>query len=90
MTKRHELTPAAPWVELTVDQDELVARLLNRAQTEGRADDTEEACVARLKKYHSETAPIVPFYESKGLVRRVDGNAAPDVVTERIKSVLSS
>lgn len=55
-----------------------------------RADDTEEACVARLKKYHSETAPIVPFYESKGLVRRVDGNAAPDVVTERIKSVLSS
>lgn len=55
-----------------------------------RADDTEEACVARLKKYHSETAPIVPFYESKGLVRRVDGNAAPDVVTERIKTALSS
>lgn len=55
-----------------------------------RADDTEAACVARLKKYHSETAPIVPFYESKGLVRRVDGNAAPDIVTERIKSVLSS
>lgn len=54
-----------------------------------RADDTEEACVARLKKYHSETAPIVPYYEGKGLVRRVDGNAAPDVVTERIKSALS-
>lgn len=54
-----------------------------------RADDTEEACVARLKKYHSETAPIIPFYESKSLVRHVDGNAAPDVVTDRIKSVLS-
>ncbi len=54
-----------------------------------RADDTEKACVARLKKYHSETAPIVPFYESKGLVRRVNGNAAPDVVTDRIKDVLS-
>lgn len=62
---------------------EVVDRLVHRA------DDTEEACVARLKKYHSETAPIVPFYESKGLVRHVDGNAAPDVVTDRIKSVLS-
>lgn len=49
-----------------------------------RADDTEEACRARLEKYHSETAPIVPFYETQGLLRRVDGNAAPDTVTERI------
>jgi adenylate kinase len=54
-----------------------------------RKDDTEEACIARLKKYHSETAPIIPFYEEQGLIRRVDGNAAPDEVTDRIKAVLS-
>ena len=53
-----------------------------------RADDTEEACVARLQKYHSETAPIIPFYGEKGLIKRVDGNASPDEVTERIRSVL--
>lgn len=54
-----------------------------------RKDDTEEACLTRLGKYHSETAPIIPFYEAKGLLRRVDGNASPDEVTERIKSVLA-
>lgn len=54
-----------------------------------RKDDTEVACVARLEKYHSETAPIIPFYEAKGLIRRVDGNASPDEVTARIKAVLS-
>ncbi len=54
-----------------------------------RKDDTKEACVARLEKYHSETAPIIPFYEAHGLIRRVDGNAAPDEVTARIKSVLA-
>ena len=53
-----------------------------------RKDDTEEACRARLEKYHSETAPIVPFYEKQGLLRRVDGNAAPDTVTERILGAL--
>ena len=33
------------------------------------SDDTEEACRARLKKYHGETTPIVPFYEAQGLLR---------------------
>ncbi len=54
-----------------------------------RKDDTEEACVARLEKYHSETAPIVPFYDGKGLLRRVDGVGTPDEVTARIKTALS-
>lgn len=54
-----------------------------------RKDDTEVACIARLEKYHSETAPIIPFYEEQGLIRRVNGNAAPDEVTARIKTVLA-
>ncbi len=53
-----------------------------------RKDDTEEACRARLEKYHSETAPIVPFYEAQGILKRVDGNAAPDEVSQRIMQVL--
>lgn len=53
-----------------------------------RKDDTAEACKKRLEKYHSETAPIVPFYEAKGILKRVDGDAPPDNVTERIFSVL--
>ena len=54
-----------------------------------RKDDTEVACIARLEKYHSVTAPIIPFYEEKGLIRRVDGNASPDEVTARIKAALT-
>ncbi len=53
-----------------------------------RKDDTEEACRARLEKYHSETAPIIPFYEAQGTLKRVDGNAAPDEVSRRIEQVL--
>ena len=53
-----------------------------------RKDDTEEACRARLGKYHSETAPIIPFYEAQGRLKRVDGNAAPDEVSRRIEQVL--
>jgi adenylate kinase len=53
-----------------------------------RKDDTAEACRARLDKYHSETAPVVPFYEQKGVLRRVDGVGTPDEVTARLMKVL--
>jgi len=53
-----------------------------------RKDDTEEACRARLDKYHSETAPVIPFYQGKGLLRRVDGVGTPAEVTARITSAL--
>lgn len=54
-----------------------------------RKDDTEEACRQRLAKYHSETAPIVPFYEGAGLLRRVDGVGEPDEVTSRLTRALA-
>ena len=54
-----------------------------------RDDDTSDAVRERLAKYHRDTAPIVPFYESKGLLRRVDGLASPDVVTERLLAALA-
>ena len=54
-----------------------------------RKDDTEEACRARLTKYHSETAPVIPFYEQKQLVHRVDGVGKPAEVTARIIAALA-
>ena len=44
----------------------------------------------RIAKYHSETAPIVPFYMDKGILRRVDGVGDPDTITQRITAVLNS
>lgn len=53
-----------------------------------RKDDTKEAVTSRLAKYHSETAPIVPFYEDKGILLRVNGVGDPDEVSKRMMSVL--
>lgn len=55
-----------------------------------RKDDTIEAVTMRVQKYHSETAPIIPFYADQGLLRRVDGVGDPDTITERIRAVLAS
>ena len=55
-----------------------------------RKDDTVEAVQTRLAKYHSETAPIIPYYEERGILRRVDGVGEPDKVTERIVAVLKT
>ena len=61
-----------------------------RAHVVQRKDDTEQACVARLQKYHSETAPIIPFYRDKGLLKEIDGVGTPAEVTERITQALGS
>jgi adenylate kinase len=75
-------------VVLTVDGDEVVQRLLQRAQTEGRADDTEEVIRHRQEVYAEQTAPLVEVYGERGLVREVDGMGEVDEVSERVFAVL--
>lgn len=53
-----------------------------------RKDDTAQACSERLVKYHSETKPVLPFYERKGILLRIDGNGSPDDVNARIAAAL--
>src|SRR5690606_17682044 len=60
-------------IELTVDTDEVVQRLLARAQEQGRADDTEEVIRERMRLYAEETAPLAAVYADRGLLHRVDG-----------------
>jgi adenylate kinase len=63
--------------------DTIAARLVHRA------DDSPEAVKARLDKYHADTVPIIPFYERKGLLVRIDGIGSPDEVEARIKAALA-
>ncbi len=49
-----------------------------------RHDDTEETCRKRLLKYHRETEAVIPYYEQRGLLRRIDGTRDPDEVTRQI------
>lgn len=54
-------------VELVVEEDVLMARLLNRAIVEGRADDNEETIKKRFAVYHSQTAPLAEWFEKEGM-----------------------
>ena len=53
-----------------------------------RADDNEAAVRTRMAEYRAKTAPILPYYEAKGLVRRVDGMAPIAEVNEAIETIL--
>jgi len=55
-----------------------------------RADDKAETVVPRLKAYHEQTAPLLPYYEGRGILRKVDGMAEIDDVTRQIEDVLAS
>jgi adenylate kinase len=71
-------------VVLTVDKDEIVQRLLQRAELEGRSDDTEEVIRRRQEVYLEETAPLIEVYKGRGLVHEIDGMGDVDDVTKRI------
>ncbi len=75
-------------VVLTVDAEELVQRLLQRAETEGRADDTEDVVRRRQEVYAEQTAPLIDVYRGRGLLIEVDGMGEVDEVTERIFAAL--
>jgi adenylate kinase len=76
-------------LNLTVPTEELVARLLRRAETEDRSDDTEQTIAARLEVFRTQTAPVLGYYEQQGLVRSIDGRQNPDAVFADICQVLA-
>jgi adenylate kinase len=77
-------------IELTVDEDDVVQRLLKRAEIEGRADDNEETIRERLVMYHTETAPLIELYDQHGILIRVDGMGTVDEVTDRVIKAVDS
>lgn len=77
-------------VEITADTDEVVGRLLNRAQEQGRADDTEDVIRRRMDVYAEQTAPLVAVYSERGLLVKVDGMGSMDEVTERLLAALEA
>ncbi|KQU70939.1 adenylate kinase [Phycicoccus sp. Root101] len=77
-------------LELTVDEDAVVARLLKRAEIEGRDDDTEEVIRERQAIYRRETAPLTDVYSERGLLVKVDGMGSVDEVFTRISEALEA
>ena len=79
-------------IEIQVDEAALFARIENRAAESGdaRSDDTAEVLEQRLKVYHKNTAPVLPYYRDKGQLNIVDGMQSIEEVAAQIESLLSA
>ena len=77
-------------IEISVDEDALFARIENRAAETGgsRADDNAETLRKRLAVYHENTAPLLPYYDGKGVLKTVDGMNSIDEVGQAIDGIL--
>jgi len=73
-------------VDLAVDQEELISRMLKRAEIEHRADDTADTIAARLRVFYTQTAPLLQYYAGHGVVERIDAMRSPVLVFEDIRS----
>ena len=77
-------------IEIEVDEAALFARIETRAAETGgtRSDDNAETLKKRLAVYHENTAPLLPYYADKGLLRTVDGMSGIDEVGRQIDGIL--
>ncbi len=81
-------TPLDAVISLQADTDEVVSRLLKRAQVSGRTDDNEETIRVRQQVYAEQTAPLLDTYRERGLLLEVDGLGEIDAVSARLFAAL--
>ncbi|MEM9733263.1 MAG: adenylate kinase [Pseudomonadota bacterium] len=83
-------------IQLVVDDDALVGRIINRAEEAAaagkpvRKDDTAEVFPKRLQEYYKNTAPLVGYYHAKGALRHVDGMGTIEAVAGEIDEIVSN
>jgi adenylate kinase len=77
-------------ISLVADEDEVVARLLKRAETDGRSDDNEATIRVRQHVYADQTAPLLDHFRERGLLVEVDGLGPVEVVSERLFDALDA
>mgnify|MGYP000876464478 CR=1 FL=1 len=74
---------------IVVDREELVQRLVKRAQVEGRVDDSDEATIRnRMRVYEEQTEPLLDYYSRRGLVVEVNGQQSIDAVQRDLRRVI--
>jgi adenylate kinase len=89
MLKRLGQPAISKAVHLHVSDEEIVKRLLDRAQKEGRADDKETVIRHRIKVYNDETSPLLAYYGKQGKVVKVEGVGSLDEIFGRILKALA-
>ena len=73
-----------------VSQEELVRRLLIRAELEGRADDNEETVRNRMRVYQEQTEPLLAYYREKGLLVEINGQQTIDEVYADLQQAIAN
>lgn len=74
---------------LGVEEDEVVGRLLKRAEIEKRDDDDERVIRNRLEVYRRQTLPLADYYRSRGVLHSINGTGTVEEVRERINRAVS-
>lgn len=74
----------AVMLDMIVDEQEVITRLINRGKTSGRADDNEETIKKRLVVYHSQTAPLIDWYKQEGQYAHIHGSGRLEDITAEI------
>jgi len=77
-------------LDLHVDQDQLIKRLLKRAELEDRGDDDHETIKARLRVFETQTAPLLDYYRKRGLLTTIKGMQSPEDVFEDIRAAVAA
>ena len=77
-------------LELNVPDEMLMERLINRGKTSGRADDNEETIAKRLGVYHSQTMPLIEWYEKEGLRNAVKGYGSLEEINANLCVVIDA
>ena len=80
----------AAMIELDVPEDELMTRLIQRGQESGRSDDNEETIRKRLGVYHSQTAPLIEWYDKENIHHHIDGLGELDRIFADICAVIDN
>ena len=75
-------------ININVDEEESVSRLLNRGKTSGRSDDNETVIRNRLVEYNVKTRPVMQFYKDRGVYFEVEGYDSIENVNKRIINIL--
>lgn len=77
-------------VFMQVPEEELIQRVIGRAQDSGRTDDTIEVMHKRLEVYNSLTLPVIDYYKSTRRLVEVDGTREVNVVAEDIRKIVAN
>ena len=77
-------------LELSVSDEMLMERLINRGKTSGRADDNEETIAKRLSVYHAQTAPLVEWYAQEGIHNPVQGYGSLEDINANLCVVIDA